>query len=169
LDSFSKAFESFYATVGVIGVLEVGKWTCLGAYLFLESLTIVSAFIYTFWGRLMEEQLDTMGVWPSTWAEACLLEGNKFWFYSLVCSILLGALQLSADGSGEKPKGKKQGAQAQRKNLNGTKRRMIADGFDLFIPGSVTGWLVTTHAFVGFAGAVSTILSSKDIWDRLQG
>jgi hypothetical protein len=43
LDSFSKAFDSFYATDGVVGVLEVGKWSCLGAYLFLESLTIVSA------------------------------------------------------------------------------------------------------------------------------
>lgn len=28
--------------MGVKGVLEVGKWSCLGAYLFLESLTIVS-------------------------------------------------------------------------------------------------------------------------------
>jgi hypothetical protein len=42
LDAFPKAFDSFYATVGVMGVLEVGKWSCLGAYLFLESLTIVS-------------------------------------------------------------------------------------------------------------------------------
>lgn len=42
LECFSKAFESFYASVGAKGVLEVGKWSCLGAYLFLESLTIVS-------------------------------------------------------------------------------------------------------------------------------
>jgi hypothetical protein len=115
-----------------------------------------------------------MGVWSSTWAEACLLEGNKFWFCSLVCSILLGALQLNVGRGkvkgerGEKPKGKKQGAQTQRTYLVGIRRRMVADSFDLFIPGFVTGWLVTTHAFVGFAGAVSTILSSKDIWDRLQ-
>jgi hypothetical protein len=115
-----------------------------------------------------------MGVWPSPWAEACLVEGNKFWFYSLVCSILLGALQLnSADGkvegqTSEKAKGKKVSVQVQNKDMTGVRRRMMADCFDLFLPGFVTGWLVTTHAFVGFAGAVSTILTSKDIWDRLQ-
>jgi len=130
----------------------------MGGYLFLESLTI----------------LDTMGAWPVPWAEVCLLEGNKFWFYSLVCSILLGVLQLYAkvgvakDGSNEKPKEKKTNGQARKKHLVGIKRRIVADSFDLFIPGFVTGWIATTHAFVGLAGAVSTVLSSKDIWDRLQ-
>jgi len=115
-----------------------------------------------------------MGVWPSPWAEAVLVEGNKFWFYSLVCSILLGGLQLYAEGgevkggSTEKDTGKSQGVQAQKEKLGGIRRRMVVDIFDLFLPGFVTGWLVTTQAFVGFASAVSTILSSKDIWDRLQ-
>jgi hypothetical protein len=115
-----------------------------------------------------------MGVWPVPWAETCLLEGNKFWFYSLVCSIFLGGLQLYAGGgeakvgNSEKTKGKKQGLKAQQQKLSGIKRRMIVDSFDLFIPGFVTGWIVTTHAFVGFAGAVSTVLSTKDIWDRMQ-
>jgi hypothetical protein len=116
-----------------------------------------------------------MGVWASSWAEACLVEGNRFWFYSLVCSILLGWCQLYAGrgqfegGSSEKSKGKKQGVQAQvqKATSSGIKRRIVADSFDLFIPGFVTGWIVTTHSFVGFAGAVSTVLSSKDIWDRL--
>ena len=35
-----------------------------------------------------------MGVWPTPWAEACLLEGNRFWFYSLVFSIVWTCLQL---------------------------------------------------------------------------
>ncbi len=115
-----------------------------------------------------------MGVWPSPWAETCLVEANKFWFYSLVCSIVLGVLQLnSASGEvevqiSEKAKGKKNGVQVQKKVMNGVGRRMVADCFDLFLPGFVTGWLMTTHAFVGFAGAVSTILTSKDIWDSLQ-
>jgi len=115
-----------------------------------------------------------MGVWHVPWAEACLVEGNKFWFYSLVCSIFLGAMQLYAGGgetkvgTSEKSKGKKQSVKAQQEKLSGIRRRMIADSFDLFIPGFVTGWLVTTHAFVGFAGAVSTVLSSKDIWDKLK-
>jgi len=103
-----------------------------------------------------------------------LVEGNKFWFFSLACSILLGLMELYAGGgqgrgdSGENSEGNKQDVQAQKKNLERIKRRMMVDAFDLFIPGSVTGWIVTTHAFVGFAGAVSTILSSKDVWDRFQ-
>jgi hypothetical protein len=115
-----------------------------------------------------------MGVWPSPWAEACLIEGNKFWFYSLVCSILLGALQLNSargeveEQSSVRSKGKKNGVKVQKKDLDGVRRRMIADCFDLFLPGFVTGWLMTTHAFVGFAGAVSTILTLKDIWDKLR-
>jgi hypothetical protein len=44
----------------------------------------------------------------------------------------------------------------------------VSDGFDLFVPGSVTGWLPTPPAFVAFATIISTVLSSKDIWDRLQ-
>jgi hypothetical protein len=86
----------------------------------------------------------------------------------------LGGLQLYAEGgeikggSAEKGKGKSQGVQAQKEKLGGIRRRMVVDIFDLFLPGFVTGWLVTTQAFVGFASAVSTILSSKDIWDRLQ-
>jgi hypothetical protein len=113
-------------------------------------------------------------VWPSPWAEMCLLEGNRFWFYSLVCSILSGVCQLYTGGgelkggSGEKSDAKKGVGRAQKETLERIKRRMVADSFDLFIPGFVTGWIVTTHAFVGFAGAVSTVLSSKDIWDRLQ-
>jgi len=131
----------------------------------------VLSFLMT---ALTKGKLDTMGAWPTPWAEVCLIEGNKFWFYSLVCSILLGFLQLYAggehakDGSNEKPKGKKTKIQARKKHLSGVKRRIVANSFDLFIPGFVTGWIVTTHAFVGFAGAVSTVLSSKDIWERLQ-
>jgi hypothetical protein len=115
-----------------------------------------------------------MGVWSSPWAELCTVEGNKFWFYSLVCSILFGGLQLYAgdveakSGTDGKTKEKAKSVQARKKRLGGVKRRIVTDSFDLFIPGFVTGWIVTTHAFVGFAGAVSTVLSSKDIWDRLQ-
>jgi hypothetical protein len=115
-----------------------------------------------------------MGVWSSPWADLCTLEGNKFWFYSLVCSILLGGLQLFAGHlevqaeTGERAKQQKQSVQAQNRRFSGVKRRIVADGFDLFIPGFVTGWIITTHAFVGFAGVISTVLSSKDIWDRLQ-
>ena len=54
------------------------------------------------------------------------------------------------------------------KKLDGVKRRIVSDCFDLLIPGHVTGWITTSTAAVGFASVVSTTLSSKDIWDRLK-
>jgi hypothetical protein len=51
--------------------------------------------------------------------------------------------------------------------MKGVKRKLVSDCFDLFIPGHVTGYLPTSTATVGVASAVSTVLSSKDIWDRM--
>ena len=106
-------------------------------------------------------QLDAMGVWPSPWADACMLEANKFWFYSLSLSIIWGILEIVWP---KKTKTLAEGAQNQRVS----KRRLLTDFFDLFIPGHVTRWIRTGPVFVGFASVVSTTLSSKDIWDRLQ-
>jgi hypothetical protein len=116
-----------------------------------------------------------------------VLEANKFWFYSLVFSILWGVLQLwygdFGDQSPKGPSGKSfeeiKGQRASNptdKRARGVvseerkrvKRRIVSDCFDLLIPGSVVGWISTTSAIVGFATVISTVLSSKDIWDRLQ-
>ncbi len=55
LECFSKALECFYAASGVMGLLEVGKWSFLGVYLFLESLTIVSVFRFVLLSVLIEK------------------------------------------------------------------------------------------------------------------
>jgi hypothetical protein len=39
----SKAYVVFYEEQGLVAVLGVGKWSCMGAFLFLESVTIVSS------------------------------------------------------------------------------------------------------------------------------
>jgi hypothetical protein len=119
-----------------------------------------------------------------------MLEGNRFWFYSLVLSIIWGCVQISRlpsgdEGTSEKERGEKTRGPNSKSNAERDKeveklqiataenqrrlrRRLVADVFDLFIPGHVTGWLPTNLAIVGFATTVSTLLSSKDIWDRLQ-
>ena len=126
-----------------------------------------------------------MGVWMTPWAEVCILEGNRFWFYSLVCSMFAGGMKLflrderrvvgSGRAKGEKPVVSK-GDEDDGRTLKGEmddrssiQRRLVADGFDLLVPGSVTGWIPTSPAVVGFASAISTILSSRDIWNRIQG
>jgi hypothetical protein len=48
-------------------------------------------------------------------------------------------------------------------------RRLVTDCFDLLIPGSVTGWLVTSPVIAGTTMVISTTLSAKDIWDKYEG
>ncbi|KAH7342909.1 peroxisomal biogenesis factor 11 [Rhexocercosporidium sp. MPI-PUGE-AT-0058] len=171
LECFSRAYDSFHGADGARGVLVVGKWSCLGGYMFLESVTI----------------LDAMGYWPTPLAKICLLEGNKFWFYSLVCSMLWGLLQLldvtsesydftgkldetgGADASAEGEANARRVFELKRKRkIDAIKTKLVIDGFDLLSPGFVTGWIRTSAAVVGFSSVVSTVLSSKDIWDRLK-
>jgi hypothetical protein len=126
-----------------------------------------------------------MGVWPTPWAQMCLLEANKLWFYSLVCSILAACVPLFAreaeketgrTASGGAVKTRSQRAKDAEKLRGASKmdwgllaRRLVTDGCDLLIPGFVTGWLVTSPVIVGVATVISTTLSSKDIWDKYEG
>lgn len=69
----------------------------------LESLTIVRKIYpddpFALRPAAEEEvltnvQMDALGVLSSSWAQKCMLEGNKLWLYSLICSILLGGRDL---------------------------------------------------------------------------
>lgn len=126
-----------------------------------------------------------MGVWETPWAQMCLLEANKLWFYSLVCSILAACVPIFA-GDVEKEKSKTVSGGAVKTRSQRAKdaekvraasktdwglftRKLVTDGCDLLIPGFITGWLVTSPVIVGVATVVSTTLSSKDIWDKYEG
>lgn len=110
-----------------------------------------------------------------------MLEANRFWFYSLGVSVVLGLMQLFSRGGEDRSgnaEGKKNVSESEKDSVVGKKshvfrsrvvvRRLLTDGFDLFIPGHITGWIHTSPAFVGFASVVSTLLASKEIWDRLR-
>lgn len=161
----------FYEESGLVAVLGVGKWSCMSAFLFLESLTI----------------LDVIGVWPTDWAKQCLIEANKFWFYALIFSLLWGFEQLFSlkdiatnvaslqkvkeeieSSSDEALAARRKAEAGQRHKRAGITRRLVVDGLDILIPGHVVGWIVTSAAMTGVAGAVSTTLSMKDIWDKLR-
>jgi hypothetical protein len=47
-------------------------------------------------------------------------------------------------------------------------KKIVTDAADLLIPGSITGWLSTSPATVGWATVVSTVLSSEEIWVRVR-
>jgi hypothetical protein len=110
-----------------------------------------------------------------------MLEANRFWFYSLGFSIVFGLMQLLSWGNEDRPvdgAGKRESSASEKASGFGKKgpvigsrlvaRRLLTDVCDLFIPGHITGWIYTSPAFVGFASMVSTLLASKEIWDRLR-
>ena len=45
IDAFTLAYNALTRESGVAAVLECGKWSCLGMFLFLESCTMVSFFL----------------------------------------------------------------------------------------------------------------------------
>ncbi|ATZ53068.1 hypothetical protein BCIN_08g06790 [Botrytis cinerea B05.10] len=177
IKNFSKAWDSLLNEDGMKMMINVGKSGFMGAYLGLESLTI----------------LDIMGVCNTPWSSTCTLEGNKFWFYSLCISIFGELWDLyhllvnndtasksnsqdnshdsdlatkSADTTqivmGQSEKNKKKGKSKTQVFL-----KIFENTADLFLPGAVTGWIVSDRGVVGVATVISTVLSSRDIWRRV--
>lgn len=132
-----------------------------------------------------------MDVWPTPFAKMCFVEGNKLWFSSLVCSIFLSVMQMfnsqgvkasSGKDAKNKEKFSSEGSVRTRRQAKEVEKRVasnvqwrrlvrtiVTDASDLFIPGAITGWLVTGSITVGVATVISTMLSSKDIWDKYGG
>ena len=116
-----------------------------------------------------------MGVHESDWATPLFLEANKFWFYGICLSLLLGVVQLWGLGaSPAKQSEEKEDAEKvkrERKEWEATRgtivRKLVIDGCDLLTPGVTTGWIVFSSANVGMAMVVSTLLASIEIWERV--
>lgn len=99
----------------------------------------------------------------TSWSGWVLFEAHKFWFYSLSLSLLgsLWMLIVADKGRGE------------RKVISGTisspwAKRLVIDGCDLLIPGSMLGWIAVSPMVVGMSMVVSTLLAAQDIWERAQ-
>ncbi|KAF8859452.1 hypothetical protein BDZ45DRAFT_356468 [Acephala macrosclerotiorum] len=170
VDAFTFSYQAVVnGGVTITGLLEAGKWSCLGMYLLLEASTI----------------LDAMGVYRTTWAQPLFVEAMKFWFYSITCGILLSLVQFwglymapnpvpktgKADEKEEK-ESKEKGVKVEVEWMSTRRKimkRLVVDSCDLFIPGSVTGWLAVSSANVGLFSVVSTVLTGTDLWTRVQG
>jgi hypothetical protein len=121
-----------------------------------------------------------MGVYETTWAAPLFLEAMKFWFYSLCASLLLGVIEWFSvpeqlkvgkeksekDGGDKKMKVKIE--ERERGRRGRIVRKLVTDACDLFIPGSITGWLALESANVGWCSVVSTVLAGVDVWVRVQ-
>jgi hypothetical protein len=110
-----------------------------------------------------------MGVWPSNWVRALLIEGNKFWFYSLLFSIALGILQFFGDRTNTPAQEAKHGVvlKARQKKRRAIKKKLVADGCDILGPGFVLGWISVNTSASAFASCVSSVIAIGDIWEEM--
>jgi hypothetical protein len=53
-----------------------------------------------------------------------------------------------------------------RRRSTGLMRRVVADGLDLLLPGSVIGWVKVDPSMLGLAAFVSTGLTALEVWER---
>ena len=130
-----------------------------------------------------------MGVYKTAWAAPLFHEAMKFWFYSLSASLLLSVMEWFSvpkqgakavkeknkkDGNGKEEdedddgKEKVEWERNERKRKGRIAKKFVTDACDLFIPGSITGWLTLESANVGWCSVVSTFLAGMDVWARMQ-
>jgi hypothetical protein len=150
IDAFAQASKAFNSSTGIAAILDVGKWSCLGIYLFLESCTITAA---------MEIHPPSTST-PTSWAPTLLLEANKFWLYALLFSLASSLLTLLSPSKPQRS--------TSISPTHPLAKKILTDACDLLIPGSITGWAPTSPAIVGAAMVVSTALGSEEIWRRVQ-
>ncbi|KAE8452648.1 hypothetical protein EG329_013907 [Mollisiaceae sp. DMI_Dod_QoI] len=133
-----------------------------------------------------------MGVYKTTWAASLIIEAMKFWFYSIVLSLLLSVVgiwelytspptkSLTTKPNTEKDERNEEDSNEETEQTKAdakvgwmNKRRkamkgIVIDICDLSVPGSITGWLPVSSANVGMLGVVSTLLAGADVWTRIQ-
>lgn len=103
------------------------------------------------------------------------LDGQRFWFVSLVCGIVGGVVRLmvnEAGGQGEEGgngDGDRKGKQGSVKSVQKKRkvlRRVVADVMDLAVPGSAVGWVPLSPGTVGVLMFGSTVLTGLEVWER---
>ncbi len=132
--------------------------------------------------------MDAMGIWSPVWTKPVYSEAMKFWFYSILISIVLRVIKLcepyrSSPIAISKPpsavevsederlleKKRIESQALERKEMrNKGVTELVVDLCNLFNPGTSTGWLPVPSAVQGTLMVVSTVLASTDIWIRVQ-
>ncbi|KAH8703132.1 peroxin PEX11-1 [Talaromyces proteolyticus] len=164
IESFNAGYTAWQVpaatgTDSVKKLLEVSKWTVLGVYFLMEDFTI----------------LDAMGVWVAPWAQDLFTESNKWWFYAISLSLIGSTFSLffppsqsnSEADKTTKTENEKKPVVKQTPDLTPLVKKIIVDGCDILLPGSFLGWIQATPTQVGVAMIVSTLVTSKDIWVKV--
>lgn len=121
-----------------------------------------------------------MGIWSTSWSRDVFFEANRFWFYALSLSLIGSIWTLCFSATSKPPvsvstskdspseKQEKQEKKQPHPDVTPLVKRIIVDGCDLVIPGSLVGWIGASPAQVGVAMAISTVVAVEDIWIKAQ-
>ncbi|KAI1801301.1 peroxisomal biogenesis factor 11 [Daldinia bambusicola] len=153
--------------------IDVFAKTFMGMYLLLEASTIVDAL-----------QVPGLAIWTAERERTISIEAQRFWLFSLVCSAVYNVLEISftisasppastgkSAASEKKAGGSQEKRKLERKREVSTKvyklgRGATASLLDIFLPGTVVGWVKAEPGTVGLAMFVTTILTMMDVWER---
>ncbi|KAF2217023.1 hypothetical protein CERZMDRAFT_93087 [Cercospora zeae-maydis SCOH1-5] len=154
--------------------LEVIKFSFLGMYFFLEMFTITNA----------------LGATDYAWGPKVQREANKCWFYSISVSIFLCLWAwLMPETTPKQSNGKAEHVPSSEKDTAGPEKPSVAspsntakswapnpeiriqlaiDFSDLVVPGSAVGWIPVGSITVGVASTISTFITGRQVWNRVQ-
>ncbi|KAI8959344.1 peroxisomal biogenesis factor 11 [Daldinia sp. FL1419] len=150
--------------------IDVFAKSFMGMYLLLEASTIVDAL-----------QVPGLAIWSAERERTITIEAQRFWLFSLVCSAVYNALEITFTLSSGPPTPTKKAATSEKKGASREKRKQeqevstklyklgrgaAASVLDIVLPGSVVGWVKADPGTVGLAMFVTTILTSMDVWER---
>ncbi|CAK7270141.1 hypothetical protein SEPCBS57363_003953 [Sporothrix epigloea] len=176
---YTSLFSTAESTPGQVGRRRRRQYeTCLdafaatfaGIYLLLETATLVDAL-----------DVPGLAVWGPERAEWLDVEGQRYWFLSLSCGVMVGLLRMAnvtddlplpakadtnetADAEKEKENQGKAIRQERQNRLVALSRRVVADAFDVLLPGAVVGWTPLGPATVGLIMTFTTLLTGYDVW-----
>ncbi|EGP84703.1 uncharacterized protein MYCGRDRAFT_62362 [Zymoseptoria tritici IPO323] len=150
------------SSMSIPTLLDTTKWTLLALYFFLEMWTFTNA----------------MGVTTFTWGTRVQLEANKCWFYAICASIALSLYSLlfpaaisniaPSKATDSAARTSPPSSQSNRASHWSLMTGLLTDACDLLIPGSAIGWTPASGLVVGTSMAISTLLSGRVIWVKVQ-
>lgn len=129
-----------------------------------------------------------MGVTAYAWGPKVQLEANKCWFYSISVSIVLCFYNWLMHPAPVKETTAQNDKKTSEKNnetvdaVKGTsgdpvkswgtdpkiRTQLAIDFSDLIVPGAAVGWIPVGPIIVGVASTISTVITGRQIWNRVQ-
>ncbi|KAK3316284.1 peroxisomal biogenesis factor 11-domain-containing protein [Apodospora peruviana] len=171
LDAFSSAWKLFVSPEkkSVETWLDISSRSFNGLYLLLETAHFPEALA-----------VDGFRVWGAETAKWLHVEGQRFWFFALVCGVGAGLVRLVAlygndgvsspqfqgKGGDEDEEKRRRVVERRRRSRRRVIRRLAADVMDLALPGAVVGWIPASPGVVGLLMLGSTYLTGLEVWER---